>query len=683
MMQWLKSRRLHFYLGGVALLFCLFALFRLVFALAFSSTNPFQYEPLEQGWQTFFIGLRFDLRLAILAMLPLVALCFLPRFNLLNTRWLRLLARAYLAVGLALLTSLYFLDFGHYDYLGVRLNASVLRFVGDADISTSMLWQSYPVVLITAGWLLIVGVMYAAFHFLERHTLDRPKSGLPRSGWSTTLGWTVLIVLTFMGLLGRTTNINLENPVPLRWSDAFFTGDPELAANGLNPVIFLYDTLWIEAQPYDIARVRQYYPLMAEYLGVDQPNPDTLDFSRQVGKHSPGLRTPDKRPPNVVFVMLESLGASRVSAYGNPLETTPHLDQIARDGWFFERFFVPVTGTAKTVWASVTGIPDVTRSETASRNPLITRHDSLINAFSEHRKLYMIGGSAGWANINAVMRQSIDNLTLFEEGYWKGPNVDVWGISDLQLFREADEILRELPADEPFFAYIQTAGNHRPFTIPEDREQFQELNPPESEVQQWGFRSVAQYNAVRFLDYSIGRFLDMARASGYHDNTVFVFFGDHNNRITQLPHMDPIYDQLWLESNHVPHMIYAPKLLKPRVIESAVSLIDMVPTVAGLLGLEYTNRTLGRDLQTSDTGKERAVPLVLVEGSFPIIGMVSQEFLLKMNFDGSDATLHSMTSPTPRDNIADQHPEKFEYLKDLTRGTYETSRYLLYKNVRK
>lgn len=69
------------------------------------------------------------------------------------------------------------------------------------------------------------------------------------------------------------------------------------------------------------------------------------------------------------------------------------------------------------MWASITGVPDVTRQETATRNPLITRQHTLINAF-EVAKFYMIGGNAGWANINALIRQSIDGVQLFEESHW-------------------------------------------------------------------------------------------------------------------------------------------------------------------------------------------------------------------------------------------------------------------------
>jgi hypothetical protein len=677
---WLHSRRVHYLAGGVALLFVLFVLLRVVFVLGFSAVSASEPGLQESFWPTFGIGMRFDLRLAVLCVLPLALLAYLPFANLVSRHWIRLVARGYILLSLLALLLVYFIDFGHYDYLGVRLNATVFRFAGDAEISTTMLWQSYPVVWIVLGWLALAGIMFAAFLWLENATLDQPKALISRK--QVIFGAAVVTVLAFLGLLGRVAQVNPSNPVPLRWSDAYFSGNADLAAIGLNPVIFLFDTLRVEGSPYDLELVKSHYNLVADYLRVDEPDGDTLNFTRTRSRQTHSIVAPGQQAPNVVLVMLESLGASRVGAYGNPLLPTPALDQIAADGWLFERFFVPVTGTAKTVWASISGVPDVTREETASRNPLISNQHTVINAFADHQKLYMIGGAAGWANIKALIQQSIDGVALYEEGDWKGPNADVWGISDLQLFTEADQILRALPRDRPFFAYIQTAGNHRPFTIPKDRGDFQEKFPPAEELEKWGFRNVEQYNAVRFLDYSIGRFMSMVRESGYFDNTIFVFFGDHNNRITRLPHMPPIYEQMWLESNHVPHMIYAPALLQPRVIEPAVGLADMLPTVAGLLGVSYKNTAMGRDFQSSDAGKQRAVPVVLLEGSFPIIGMVSQEFLLKMNYDGSEPSLHAMDSAEPTENVADRYPEKFEYLRRLTRGAYETSRYMLYSNAR-
>ncbi|POA90552.1 LTA synthase family protein [Pseudomonas protegens] len=674
----LQSRRLRYGVGAIGLVFGLLALLRLLFAVGFSGVDLSAADQREAILQTLGIGLRFDLRLTLLILLPLALLAWLPRWNLLRLPTLRWLARVYLLLVLGGVGLLYIIDFGHYAYLGVRINATVLRYLDDAQISRQMLWESYPVLWIVLAWGGALSLWCYALLRLERLTLDRPAQPLGR--WSLASVSALGIAVVFLGLLGRVENLNLENPVPLRWSDAYFSGNSQIAALGLNPVLFFYDTLKAGQAQYDEAQVRQHYPALARYLGVDQPDPQRLNFTRQQGIQPYRIDRP--RPPNVIFVMLESLGTSAVGAYGNPLNPTPNLDRLASQSWFFKHFYVPVTGTAKTVWASITGVPDVTRQETATRQPLITRQHSLINAFSDYHKLYLIGGNAGWANINGLIRQSIDNVRLYDESHWQSPQVDVWGISDLDLFKESDRLLRAIPQDQPFFAYLQTSGNHRPFTIPKDNDGFQAQDLPLEQVQAAGSRSLEQYNAVRLLDFNIGRLMEIAKAGGYYDNTIFVFFGDHNTRISQIPHMAPAFEQLGLESNNVPLLIHAPGMLQPRVIEEAVGLADLLPTVAGMAGMPFTNGAMGRDIQQPAPEGERVVPLVLREGTFPVIGGVTKDFLLQMQHDGSGATLHDLASNTPREDVAQEHPQEFERLLELTRGMHEGARLMLYRNVR-
>ncbi|MEE4086888.1 sulfatase-like hydrolase/transferase [Pseudomonas viridiflava] len=677
-MSGLQSRRLSYWLGAIGLVFVLLAVLRMVFFYGFSGVDPGTLFTSSDVLQTLGIGFRFDLRLALLLMLPVAVLLWLPRLNLIRMPSLRWVVRVYLVLALAILTMVYIVDFGHYAYLGVRLNASVLRYLEDAQISRDMLWQTYPVLWITVGWLLVVALMGWALIRLERVTLAR--AARPMTRLSIAAVSAVMVCATFLGLLGRVENLNLENPVPLRWSDAFFSGNSQVAALGLNPALFLYDTLKVAQSRYDEKQVREHYDVVARYLGVDKPDVSVPNFTRQQPVQP--YRLPGDRPPNVMFVMLESLGTSAVGAYGNPLNPTPNLDHLATQSWFFKHFYVPVTGTAKTVWASITGVPDVTRQETATRHPLITRQKTIINDFKGYEKLYMIGGNSGWANMNALIRRSIDDVRLYDERDWKSPQVDVWGISDLDLFKESDRILRALPADKPFFAYVQTAGNHRPFTIPKDNDGFKVSDKTLEQVQAAGSRSVEQYNAVRLLDFNIGRLMELAKAGGYYENTIFVLFGDHNTRISQIPHMAPAFEQLGLESNNVPMLIHAPGLLGTRVINEAVGLADLLPTLAGMAGMPFSNGAMGRDIQQPAPEGERVVPLVLREGTFPLIGGVTQHYLLQMEHDGSSPTLHDLASPTPLDNVAEQHPEEFERLRDLTRGLHETSRMMLYQNVR-
>lgn len=263
-MAWLSSRRLHYFVGGIATLFALFALLRAVFLLGFSAVTPGDDQPWGLVLETLAVGLRFDLRLAVLLMLPVMLLAWLPRFNSLRLRPLRWIGRAYLGCALALVLILYIVDFGHYAYLGVRLNASAMKFMADAQISQQMLWESYPVIWITTAWLALLSLSLVALVKLERVTLDRAPRLI--SLWSRSWGSAVMVVVVLLAILGRYTNINLQNPTPLRWNDAFFAGDTQLGALGLNPVIFFYDTLKVPQERFNLEQVRQHYPVVSSYL---------------------------------------------------------------------------------------------------------------------------------------------------------------------------------------------------------------------------------------------------------------------------------------------------------------------------------------------------------------------------------------------------------------------------------
>lgn len=677
-MSWWQARRFRYVFGLIGLWFGLFAVLRVGFVLFSSPDHVLAKFDNATIAQTFWIGLRFDLRWAILLSLPLLFLSFIPPLNRPASRWMRVISLTYLISTVALALLIYFIDFGHYDYLAVRINATVYRYFHEAAISAEMVWQSYPIIKIIGAWFALLTLMVWLMWRWQQRTLFSTITARPKRQW--LIAGSVFFLFFFFGTLGRNSNINWQDPIPLRWNQAFFAGNAAIGAIGINPLQNLWDTSLVPQEDYDIAKARQYYPLMRDWLQVPHDDFDNAYLDRHVSVAAHKLNF--TQPPNVVFIMLESLGASRLGHWGNPLPTSPVMDQIAKEAWTFKNFYVPVVGTAKTVWASITGIPDVARQESATRNPAIINQRVVLNQFERYKKFYLIGGNADWANMSGLIRQSIDGTTLLEEQHWTSPNIDVWGISDLDLFKEADKVFKQQPKEQPFFAIIQTAGNHKPYTIPDNNEDFKVDPRSDEEVAKYGFKSAKQYNAVRLLDYDLGRFFELAKQSGYFDNTIFVMYGDHNSPTTELSHLPAYHKSLDTESFNVPGFIYAPKLLPPRQIDQVTSLVDLVPTVASLLGLEYNNSTMGRDVQTITADREGAF-LVLVEGSFPVIGMINRDFLVKMNEDGSNASLHRLLNTKPELNVAAEYPEIFAQMSELTRAHYETARYQFYQNRRK
>jgi len=646
----------------------LFSLFRTVFYFWFNIEDA--TIGTSEIFQAFYLGLKFDLRLALLVNLPLLLIAWWKWFNPIHNSskkhaikfW-----KAYLTIANSLLIVLYFIDFGHYDYLHIRIDATILRFFEDPLISANMVWESYPVLWVLAGFFLLVTLFYhvngwiLAYYASLEH---RPKYA------SSMHKYALLGILLFAYLLGIYGKISYY---PLRWSDAFFSTNSFVSALASNPVLYFAETFKNRDSGFDKKAAQQAYPVMVDYLGIKNPDKQALNYSRDEQSHSPYAFT----QPNIVMVFMESFGFYKTGLSANPLNPTPFFDQMAHDGILFDRFYTPHGGTARSVFTAITGIPDIELKKTSTRNPLIVEQKTIINAFKDYEKYYFLGGSVSWGNIRGLLSKNIPNLNIYEEGSYQSPREDVWGISDLHLFEEANAVLRQ--KEKPFFAIIQTSGNHRPYTIPEDKRGFKSHDYELEEVEPYGFRSVGDYNSFRFLDHSLGVFLQLIKKEKYAQNTLFVFFGDHGND-RQAKHMYPAEEQLTLTEYHVPFVIYSPGLIKQaKVISRVASEVDVLPSLASLAGLNYHNSTFGRDLFNPSFASS-PYAFTIAHGQSPDIGLIGTDYVFRMSANGKGKRLHALNSKTPRQNVLAQEPEKGAYLEKLVQAYYDTARYIRHNN---
>jgi len=612
----------------------------------------------------FYLGLKFDLRLALLLNLPFAALGFWRVFDPFRSPRARRPWLAYFGVTSALLLFFYGVDFGHYGYLESRVDASVLRFLFDPRESAGVVWESYPVLRGLAA----IALAVSAYLMLLRRLFERgapPRPARPLAARVALVS--VAVCLYAFGVYGKLSWY------PLRWSDAYFSPHAFASALSLNPVLYFYETFDNRDLEFDEPALRERYGSVARYLGVDHPDEEHLDFTRVVGT------APGRKPLNVVIVLLESFAYYKTGLSGNPLEPTPNFDAIANGGVLFRHFYTPHSGTARSVFASVTGIPDIDRAKTSTRNPLIARQNTLLNAFSGSDKFYFLGGSASWGNIRALLAHNVEGLQIYEEGSYTSPRVDVWGISDLSLFEEANRVLAT-KRERPFVAIIQTAGNHKPYTIPEDSHGFERSTAAKADVQRYGFDSVPELDAMRLVDHSIGHFFRIARQEKYFEDTVFVLYGDHGSPASA-EHRPLAERQLRLPRYHVPLVLYAPKHLEPRVIDEVASQLDVLPTVVNLAGASGVNSTLGRDLLAPTfAGHGYAFTIERIEKN-PLLGIVSKDFYLQVSADRSQRELHRLDSPTPRDDVSAEEPEAMAQLEEIAFGLYQAARYMRYHNA--
>ncbi len=563
------------------------------------------------------------------------------------------------------LAILYTVDFEHFDYLHQRLNASVLNYAEDAKISMSMVWQTYPVVILTlailGGSLLLYFLIVAWLPVLKRARYH--GHGITR----ILLGYIFIFILA-LGIFGRL------NQYPLRWSDAFAYDDDFKANLALNPVQSFLSTLQFRGSTYDIKKVKEYYPLMSQYLGVENPDSSSLNFKRTFQPNFSGNK------PNVVIVICESFSAYKSSMWGNPLNTTPFFNEMCDHGVLFDRCFTPSYGTARGIWAVITGIPDVEYPNTSSRNPAYVDQHSLINDYKDYEKYYFLGGSSSWANVRGLLTNNITGLHLFEEDSYKAKTVDVWGISDKRLFLAANDVLKD--EKKPFFAVIQTADNHRPYTIPEeDTNEFKIKKYSPDSLKRFGFQSNDELNAFRYTDFSFKKFIEAAKKESYFNNTIFVFVGDHGIRGDAGTMFPKAWSADGLTTQHVPLLFYAPSLLQPARIDKTCSQVDLLPSVSALANIRYTNTTFGKNLfDTAQNNSLRFKNVAFIyDYNIKQIGVVTDEYVYVHSLLSGNEDFRSSRNDNALPNTGNVAGDK-KALQQLSQAYYETARYLLLNN---
>ncbi|MEK7286269.1 MAG: sulfatase-like hydrolase/transferase [Nitrospirota bacterium] len=669
--------RLRFFMSITALWVGSFSGLRLAFCIYFK--DPAHPLSLSLLLHSFYLGFKFDVRLALVLLLPVMLFSSFRVLHLFNTRFSRSFWHYYLTGVTTLILLVYGFDFGHFSYLHIRLNAAAVSLLEDAAISIEMLWETYPIVRIVLALFFAI----ALFHFFVGSLLERFSKKDSESEWpvksrvqkSVIIGLSSLVII--FGIYGKISNY------PLRWSDAFYSTSPFASAIALNPVLYLIDTFRAGTKSrYDEKVVREHYDEMADYLGVPKAERRPLNFTRHIvptGKVSATANESGNiAVPNIILVQLESFSYQKTGLYGSALNSTPYFNALSKKGIFFDQFFTPHWGTARAVFATLTGTPDTETHNTSTRNPVVICQNTIINALTGYDKFYFLGGSASWGNIRGLLSHNIPDLKIYEEGNFKSPRVDVWGISDLALFEEANAVLKQ--TDKPFFAYIQTAGNHRPYTIPEDSGGFLQQSPDLDTLQKNGFESVAEWNAFRFLDHSIAQFLEQAKKEPYFENTFFVFFGDHGTP-TGRGETTPSWEaDLGLSTFHVPFLIYAPKFIPEGRRDSRVaSQIDILPTLSGLAKKQYQNTTLGKDLLDPRFDGQRNA-YTITHGAPSEIGILSDPYYFLMREDGSNKRLYRRDAESPAQNLIAQFPAEAKRLERPLRGMHETSKYMLYHN---
>lgn len=610
---------------------------------------------------SFLMGIRYDLRWIAIILLPIVLASayppFSPFYSSRNKKWWTW----YLAIITFIVFFFFAAGFGSFSYNRTPLDAGAMNFAEDFAISMRMMWQTYPMVWMILGLLAAVLFFRWMYHRSHWQVITRTDGkGIPHRKKYFLVSALILVFFIYGSISTR----------PLSRNDCFRFKNSFKSYLAINPMQNFFATLRLRKPDFNEKKAKQAFPLMAEWMQL--PDKNTFSFRRQIGPRSNALES----RPNIVLVQCESFSMYKTTMSGNPLNATPFFDSLCRNGIFFQRCFTPHFSTARALFAIITGIPDAQLFKFSTQNTEALKQHTVIDNFTGYEKHYFLGGDPNFGNFDGLL-QNIDGLQMHTGKRPGIPEVNVWGISDKNLFLEANEVFRK--KDKPFFAYIQTSGNHRPYnrTIPAEDTDFERVIVPDLELKKYGFESLDEYNCFRYTDYCFRKFIEAAQKETYFQNTIFVFVGDHGLAGNAEAMYPPVWTEHRLTDEHVPLLFYAPGLLSPQLRTEVVSQVDVLPTIAGMLHQSYVNTTLGRDLL--DPAKKNN--FAFITNTADAIGIVTDDFYYTRNINSGEEQLSAIREEAKRFSASQQDSIRRQ-LSDFSTAYFETAKYLLMNNAR-
>jgi arylsulfatase A-like enzyme len=319
-----------------------------------------------------------------------------------------------------------------------------------------------------------------------------------------------------------------------------------------------------------------WYALVHATLGGD----DTGDVHGQV-RRLPRQGERDLTPPaaaeprpNVVIVLLESVGHCYTSLHDPTLDTTPHLRRLAEEGAEFVTTRVPVSDTAKAFWTTFTGVtpdiqPDHAEAVLTDRPyeslATILARQGYRSAFFEMSKGAFECTPGLFANLgfdHAWFRENLQDESA-HLGYFNGDD-----------FRMIEPMFRWVDSGPgPFLLTMITSVSHDPYELPawygetagDNRQRF--------------------LRAIRFGDDFLQRVDQELAARGLDRNTILCVIGDHGTDFG-----DRSEASRWMPFEpviRVPWVLRWPGRIDPgRRVETPCSQLDVTPTLLRLLGYD-------------------------------------------------------------------------------------------------
>ena len=327
-------------------------------------------------------------------------------------------------------------------------------------------------------------------------------------------------------------------------------------------------------------------------------------------------RAPAVRP-NVVVIVIDTLRADAMGAYGNAWPTSPELDQIAKAGVRFQRAVSQSSWTRPSFASFLTS--RVPRASGISQERLHALPDDMVT-------LAEVLHDAGYTTLGVTANPNVNSTFKFDQGFdayvdsgvrfgWMqaeaAPGDKLHGQVPLrpapEIFQDALNLLEKHQADhKPVYMQLVLMDVHEHFAG-----MFAEYA-----AQEFGDHPDRNYfAALRFASSAVGRFVNTLQQRPGFENTMVVITSDHGEGLRSHPHVShgAVHGYLAYESQTVVPLIVAEwgpidHLPSDFVVDQPVRLLDLMPTLLDLVGIQGPAHMEGRSLRVAFEGKHVSLP---------------------------------------------------------------------------
>lgn len=341
-----------------------------------------------------------------------------------------------------------------------------------------------------------------------------------------------------------------------------------------------------------IEMVQSKFPYKAANDNHEQQEPKM--FGTQSGK-------------NVIVVQVESLQNFTIgyTVDGQPL--TPVLNKLVQESYYFNNVFQQIGqgNTSDAEFISNTSLypAGTIPMSTGFGNRELPSMPKLLQEEGYKSVTFHVNDVKFWDRDKLYPALGFDRY--YDKPYFTNDEFNAFGASDEQLFRTGMQQLIALSdSGTRFYAQFVTASNHHPFITPDNKKQIQLSSEKYKDTQ------VGEYlESVSYADYALGSFIEQLKESGLWDNSIFVVYGDHAGLKPQYNDPDEVSRLLGIPYHeyvtrfNIPFIVHVPGQPEGETIGQVGGQLDMMPTIANLLGISLQERGyvhFGQDLLNID-----------------------------------------------------------------------------------